>query len=172
MTMESARMSSIDDFIIINEADRGPAFADPVFARKYKLSVPDFPHHIVAWYREADERFSVACYIHFTDCGDILLGGGACTDDRVLRRMTDEQRGLVREAGGLYLHALRWSIEHFSERFAAIFGHCHDALAERVDRAAGFESTDHEGLLVYWTREVAARRRRQMIAKAFTFIPF
>ena len=57
--MESARMSSIDDFIIINEADRGPAFADPVFARKYKLSVPDFPHHIVAWYQPVLNRLTM-----------------------------------------------------------------------------------------------------------------
>ena len=165
-------MASIDDFIIINEADRGPAFADSIFARKYKLAVPDFPHHVVAWFREEDGRFSVACYIHFTDCGDILLGGGACADDRVLRRMSEQQRACVRDAGGMYLHALRWSIEHFAERFAAIFGYCGDALAERVDRAAGFESTDHERLLVYWTREVETRRRQQMVAKAFSFIPF
>ena len=33
---------AIDDFIIVTEVDRGPAFAEPIFQRKYKASVPDF----------------------------------------------------------------------------------------------------------------------------------
>jgi hypothetical protein len=165
-------MSGIDDFIFIEEVDRGPAFAEAIFQRKYGLSVPDFPHHVVAWYRAGQQAFSVACYIHFTDCGDILLGGGACTDDRVLRRMSDDERAAVRAAGGLYLHTLKWSLVHFGERFAAVFGYCGDALAERVDRAAGFESTGHDRLLAFWTRSVDERRRAQMIAKAHSFIPF
>ncbi|HMM65650.1 MAG TPA: hypothetical protein PKC03_01805 [Dokdonella sp.] len=165
-------MSNIDDFIIVNEADRGPAFATPIFQRKYRLPVPEFPHHVIAYHRGDDDMFSVGCYIHFTDCGDILLGGGACTDDRVLRRMSADQRDCVRAAGGLYLHTLKWSLRHFGDRFAAVFGYCGDALAERVDRAAGFESTAHDRLLVYWTREVEPGRKAQMVAKAFSFIPF
>lgn len=165
-------MIDIDDFIIVNEAERGPAFAAAVFQRKYKLPVPEFPHHVIACFHEADDRFSVACYIHFTDCGDILLGGGACTDDRVLRRMSTEQRDCIRASGGLYLHTLKWALRHFGERFSAVFGYCGDALAERVDRAAGFESTQHDHLLVYWTREVDPRLRAQMVAKANSFVPF
>jgi hypothetical protein len=126
----------------------------------------------VAYYRTAEGASLLACYVHFTDCGDILLGGGACVDDRVLRRMSTQQRDAVREAGGIYRHALEWSVRHFSARFAAIFGYCGDALAERIDRAAGFESTPHDHLLVYWTRESDTRRRRQMIAKANSFAPF
>ncbi|MEZ5461772.1 hypothetical protein [Dokdonella sp.] len=165
-------MSNIDDFIIINEAEQGPAFATELFQRKYKLPVPEFPHHVVACFREPDGRFSVACYIHFTDCGDILLGGGACVDDRVLRRMSAEQRDCVRASGGLYQHTLGWALRHFGPRYSAVFGYCGDALAERVDRAVGFESTRHDRLLVYWTREVERRLQDQMIAKAHSFEPF
>ncbi|MGB0134651.1 hypothetical protein [Dokdonella sp.] len=165
-------MNDIDDFIVVNEADRGPSFAADVFLRKYRLPVPEFPHHVLAWFREGDGRFSVACYIHFTDCGDILLGGGACTDDRVLRRMSREQRDCIRASGGLYLHTLKWALRHFGARYSAVFGYCGDALAERVDRAAGFESTRHDHLLVYWTREVDQALRKQMVAKANSFIPF
>lgn len=170
--MEHGALTGIDEFIHIEEVDRGPAFAELIFRRKYGLSVPDFPHHVVAWYRGHGESFSVACYIHFTDCGDILLGGGACTDDRILRRMGENERAAVRAAGGLYLHTLKWSLAHFGHRFAAVFGYCGDALAERVDRAAGFVSTEHDRLLVYWTRQIEERRRKQMIAKAHSFIPF
>ena len=162
---------TLDDFIVLHECGDIPDAAEPLFQRKYQRGVPDFPHHVVATYRAGAES-PLLCYIHFTDCGDILLGGGACVDDRVLRRMTLEQRDLIRDAGGIYQHALRWSVRHFAPRFAAIFGYCGDALAERIDRAVGFESTPHEHLLAYWTREVDARRRRQMIEKANSFAPF
>ena len=162
---------TLDDFITLEETSDVPAAAEPLFQRKYQRAVPDFPHHVVATYRAGADT-PLLCYIHFTDCGDILLGGGACVDDRVLRRMTVEQRDLIRDAGGIYQHALRWSVRHFAPRFAAIFGYCGDALAERIDRAVGFESTAHEHLLAYWTRDIDARRRRQMVEKANSFAPF
>jgi len=165
-------MSSIEGFVFIKEASHELESADALFQRKYRLSLPAFPHHVVANYRAADGSTAVACYIHFTDCGDLMLGGGACSDDRVLRRMDAAQRLAVRDAGGLYLHTLKWSLRHFGPRFSAIFGYCGDALAERVDRAAGFQSTDHPHLLVYWTRVVDQNSRAQVIAKANSFTPF
>ncbi|HZP66991.1 MAG TPA: hypothetical protein VFB32_11845 [Rudaea sp.] len=163
---------NIDDFIAMRVDDDVPAAAEPLFQRKYRRPVPDFPHHVTAAYRAGEGHAPLACYIHFTDCGDILLGGGACVDDRVLRRMSAEERDIVRAAGGIYQHALRWSVAHFAPRFAAVFGYCGDALAERIDRAVGFESTDYEHLLAYWTREVDPRKRRQMVEKANSFAPF
>lgn len=162
---------TLDDFIMMGEGSDIPVAAEALFRRKYQRGVPDFPHHVIASYRDGADT-PLVCYIHFTDCGDILLGGGACVDDRVLRQMKIEQRDLIRAAGGIYQHALRWSVRHFAPRFAAIFGYCGDALAERIDRAVGFESTAHEHLLVYWTRDVDARRRHQMVEKANSFAPF
>ena len=91
-------MTHIDEFILIEEVQGGPAFASELFQRKYRLPVPEFPHHVVAFFRNADGSCVPACYVHFTDCGDLILGGGASTDDRVLRRMDAAQRvvGLVR----------------------------------------------------------------------------
>jgi hypothetical protein len=162
---------TLDDFIVLDESGDIPAAAEPLFRRKYQRGVPDFPHHVVATFRGSVEA-PLVCYIHFTDCGDILLGGGACVDDRVLRQMSLEQRDLIRAAGGIYQHALRWSVRHFAPRFAAIFGCCGDALAERIDRAVGFQSTRHDKLLVYWTRDSDERQRRQMVEKANSFAPF
>jgi hypothetical protein len=163
---------SIGDFIQVHESEDAPDTLGPLFRRKYGRDLPQFPHHVAAYYRGEAGNPAPACYIHFTDCGDILLGGGACVDDRVLRRMTAEQRAAVRDAGGLYHHALAWSVRHFAPRFAAVFGYCGDRLAERVDRAVGFQSTAHERLLVHWTRDVDARRRAHMVEKANAFVPF
>jgi len=162
----------IDDFISVQETEDIAEVAESLFQRKYQRSVPQFPHHVVAFHRTDEAAPLPVCYVHFTDCGDILLGGGACVDDRVLRRMTSAQRDSVRAAGGIYQHALQWSVRHFSPHFAAIFGYCGDALAERIDRAVGFDSTPHEHLLVYWTRDSDDGHRRQMIAKANSFAPF
>ena len=162
---------TIEQFVHVEETADVPHAAQALFRRKYRLDIPDFPHHVVAYFK-TETDLQPLCYVHFTDCGDILLGGGACSDDRLMRRMSTAQRDFVRSAGGLYHHVLAWSVRHFAARFAAIFGFCGDALAERVDRAVGFESTPHERLLVYWTREVEPHRRRQMIAKAHSFGAF
>ena len=163
---------NVDDFIEIDFGEEVPSEAAALFLRKYGHPIPEFPHHVVVSYRQPDSIAAPLCYVHFTDCGDILLGGGACVDDRVVRRMLADQRAAIRAAGGIYQHALRRSVEHFAPRFSAIFGYCGDALAERIDRAVGFESTPHEHLLVYWTREVGPLHQRQMIAKAQAFAPF
>lgn len=163
---------TIDEFIDVREVDDAREVAGDLFARKYRVGVPDFPHHVIAFFRGADGSEVPACYIHFTDCGDILLGGGACTDDRILRRMSEAQRDALRAVGGVYQHALTWAVRHFGQRFAAVFGYCGDPLAARVDLAAGFAWTDHPHLLVYWTRDVDAVRRRQMLAKAHSFGAF
>jgi hypothetical protein len=163
---------SIENFITLSASEDVPAIAESLFQRKYRRSVPDFPHHVIATYRSPDSDPQLACYIHFTDCGDILLGGGACVDERVLRRMSNVEREAIHAAGGIYQHSLRWAVQEFSSRFAAIFGYCGDALAERIDRAVGFQSTVHPRLLVYFTRTVDARRQHHMVEKANSFSPF
>jgi hypothetical protein len=162
---------NIEDFIDVRETEDAPAALESLFRRKYQRTLPQFPHHVAAYHRDQGGAVPL-CYVHFTDCGDILLGGGACVDNRMLRRMTHDQRAAVHAAGGMYHHVLAWSVRHFAPRFDAIFGYCGDALAERVDRAVGFRSTAHERLLVYWTRDVDARRRGHMIEKANAFVPF
>ncbi len=163
---------NVDDFIDVEFGDAVSQAAQALFVRKYARALPEFPHHVVANYVGPDSAPIPLCYVHFTDCGDILLGGGACVDDRVVRRMPAEQRDAIRAAGGIYQHVLHRSVAYFAPKFSAIFGFCGDALAERIDRAVGFESTPHEHLLVFWTQAVAPRLRHQMIAKAQAFTPF
>jgi hypothetical protein len=164
--------SGLDAFVRVAADEDVPQPAQALFQRKYRRDIPEFPHHVVAYATPAGAAEQALCYVHFTDCGDILLGGGACTDDRVLRRLALREREALRQAGGPYQHALVWAVRHFAPRFSAIFGYCGDALAARVDRAVGFVDTGLPHLLVYWTREVDQRRRAQMIAKAHSFAPF
>src|SRR3569832_1358240 len=98
---------SIDDFITVSEVDEGPAFADALFQRAYRKPAPDFPHHIVAFYRRDDGAQVPVSYVHFTDCGDIFLAGGASTDGAILRSMTAQQQEALHEYGGVMPATLR-----------------------------------------------------------------
>jgi len=163
---------SIDKFITVTEVDEGPAFADALFQRAYKKPAPDFPHHIVAFYRRADGAQVPVSYVHFTDCGDIYLAGGACTDGVVLRSMTTEQQAALHEYGGLMLATLRHGFALYGPRCQAIFTCCGDKRALETTPKVGFIETGIEFLLVNWLDSVDAKRRREMTSKAANFMPF
>jgi len=164
--------SAVDRFIQVSEVDDAVEIAQPLFDRRYRLPVPEFPHHVAAMYTGADGTRALACYIHFTDCGDLILCGGACTDNRVLRRMSETERDALREVGGIFQHTLAWSQRHFGARFAAVFGYTGDTLTKRVIDTLGWVPTPHPHLVVYWMQPVDERKRRQMIAKAHSFGAF
>jgi hypothetical protein len=169
---ELPALSAIDRHVVIRVVEDGKVFADPIFLRRYRSVAPDFPHHVLAFYRADDGSETPVCYIHFTVMGDYLLGGGACVDDRVLRRMNAAARAAIREAGGLYQYTLSWAVRHFSSQCLAIFGYCGDALAERADLAVGFTRTSHPKLLVYFTRDLETTERDRLIAEANAVGPF
>lgn len=159
-------------FITVTEIDSADLQVSDLFKRKFAHPPPDCPHHVVGHYRDAGGESHLACYIHFREFGESLLGGGACVDDRVLRRMSAEERSAVREAGGLYHLALSWSVRHFAPRCLAVFGFCGDGLAERVDLSVGFVRTVHPKLLVYFTRELDLSEQSRLIAEAHANGPF
>ena len=163
---------SIEDFVVVRVVEDGKPLADPIFQRRYRADAPDFPIHVLAFHRSPDGGEIPLCYIHFTEQGDLLLGGGACVDDRVLRRMSPAAREAIRAAGGLYQHALAWSVRTLGPRTKAIFGFCGDALAERADLAVGFQRTGHDKLLVYFTQDVSPVERERLIAEAHAVGPF
>jgi hypothetical protein len=178
---------AIDEVIVVREVDDGPGIAGAIFERRYKQAIPDFPLHVVAFHRGASADASelpvngpanaargevACCYIHFTIDGELIFGGGACVDDRVLRAMPAADRAAVKAAGGLYFHTLSWSVRHFEGRFDAVFGYCGDALAKRIDLAAGFSETTHDKLLVRWLRPLDASRQAEAMARAAALMPF
>lgn len=155
----------------ISEIDSALPAAD-LFRRKFEHPPPQHPHHVAAFHCAADGSLTLGCYVHFWSFGDILLGGGACVDDRVLRRLTPDQRAGLREHGGLYRLVLDHAVQRFAPHHAAIFGYCGDRRAREVDLAAGFSATAHDKLLVYWTRELHPVHQQALIAKAHALGPF
>lgn len=158
--------------IDIREEEDGAAIAGGLFRRSFGDEPPAFPHHVIAYHRDARGGEVAACYVHFTPAGRILLGGGACVDRRAMRAMGPREREAVRAAGGLYRMTLEWATRHFAPSYDAIFGYCGDPLAERVDRSVGFRKTGHAHLLVYWLRDLAAHERERLVAQANSYGPF
>ncbi len=165
-----ARLPVPEGFSIAVE-DEPTADVVALFARRFGHPLPGCPHHVVARVR-ADGVSAPICYIHFTEHAGVLLGGGACIDDRLLRRLDAQVRRALKAGGGPYQASLRWAVAHFAPRFPAIFGYCGDVLAERADRAVGFEPTGHPHLLVYFTRPLDPSERERLVAIAQAVGPF
>jgi hypothetical protein len=163
---------NIEGFISVAEVDDGVALAQDLFHRAYGKPLPDFPHHIVAFYHRPDGVQVPVSYVHFTDCGDIYLAGGACTDGNVLRSMTAGQQDALHEYGGLMLATLRHGFALYGPHCEAIFTCCGDRRALETTPKVGFIETGIEYLLVNWLQAADAKRRREMTAKAANFMPF
>jgi hypothetical protein len=157
--------------IVVAEVEDGGRIANALFRLRYGQDAPDFPSHVIAFWREGETEIPL-CYIHFTAQGEILLGGGACVDNRALRRLPADLRDAIRAAGGLYKYSLAWSVRHFAPHFAAIFGYCGDKLAERADLAVGFNKTEYARLLVYFTRPLDTAKQQKLIEQANAVGPF
>jgi hypothetical protein len=158
--------AAIEPTIVITEVDDARPFFGDLFRRKFGDPMPAYPHHVGTFHRCADGRFTPLSYLHLLPHGDIILVGGGCTDGEAIRSLPEADRTAIREAGGLLLHALRYSFERFADRCDAYFGHCGDARAYEVDMQAGFEPTMHDQLIVRWHKPLDPLRRRELVAKA------
>jgi len=161
----------ISDFIVVEEID-DPSLADGLFQRGYHKETPRFPHHVVAWYIRDDGSRVPVSYVHFTDCHDIWLAGGAATDGEVLRSMKPEHQQALRDYGGLMLATLRYGFEHYGPQCEAIFTCCGDARALATTPKLGFAETGIQYLLVNFLRSLSDRRKSELTAKAASFMPF
>ena len=160
------------DWLEIREAEDGKQQATAMFQRCFGQTPPDFPVHVLAFWRPFGAAPVPLCYIHCTDAGEYLLGGGVCVDKAALRRVPPPQRAALREMGGLYALTLQWCLQHFRSRSRAIFGYIGDALAKRIALSAGFERTEHQHLLVYWTQPSTPAERAALVAQAHLEGPF
>lgn len=160
------------DYVRVEIIEDARHLIDPMFLRRYRQPAPNYPHHVVTFCRTTSGEWLPAAYMHFIDRGDYLLGGGACVDDHVIRRMNTENRKAIAAAGGLYFHALRWALAELTPRCSAIFGYCGNRLAERINLSSGFVRTPHPHLLVYFTKPLTEAEQHRLIEAAQQVGPF
>ncbi len=163
--------ATLRDFIVLSIVDDGAVFGGSIFRRKYAAEPPDFPQHVVAFYRAGDAFIPVS-YLHVNLVEGVGLIGGGATDGSVFAHMAPAERAAISEAGGLLLQTLRFSFARFARDCEAFFGHCGDARAFAVDMQAGFQPTAHENLLVHWHRLLDQTRRDALTAQVHALGPF
>ncbi|AKS41360.1 hypothetical protein WM2015_981 [Wenzhouxiangella marina] len=151
-------------------AEAGP-LAEPIFQRKYGAPAPAHGHHLLVFCR-CGEDWLPGSYLNYLEHRDAMLIGGACTDGRVLARMSEAGQAAVRDAGGLMLQAVRYGEARFASCSVGTFGHCGDARSWSVLAQCGYERLDDPHLIVRWNRRPAPWARRRLIRSVAALGPF
>jgi hypothetical protein len=158
--------SRLAPFIIVAEVERGDRFVHALFSRKFGHAPPDYGHHLVAFYRRADGSFVPVAYLHLLVQGAIGLVGGGCTDGDVVRSMSEDERRMIAESGGLLLQMLRFCFAKFEQGLEAFFGTCGNARAREVDLKAGWVDTGITHLMTRPNRPLDPKRYEELLAQA------
>ena len=158
--------------ILITKVSDGPFFIDDLFQRKFGHPAPEHGNSVVCFYRKTWQEFVPVCYVNFNPHDEIMLGGGATTDVFSFRKMPRHLISEIKQAGGIYLHLLKFSIDYFRDDCEAFFGYTADKLALEVDIKAGFEPTKYKHLVAHFHKPVSAERRDFLIDKANGVGPF
>lgn len=172
LTDRSRELELLRPFVTVSECMDPTDEVDALMRRLLNVGAPAFPLHFLTHVTLADGSRPLACYIHATDCGDLVLTGGACTDNRLLRRLPPEQRELLRQVGGIYRYTIMHMQVALRDRFAALFACCGNKAAERIMLDTDAVRAGPDELFVCWLHEVGEKQREQMKAKACSFMPF
>lgn len=159
-------------FLIFECVQDGAPYAGDLFKRKFGDPIPNHPNHYIAIYRSGINTLHVASYGHVTLHQGIGLGGGSCSDERILRLMSPVERQALRAAGGLHCLLIQYIFERFAEQAAMIFAYCGDNRAELVDLRAGFEKTDRTFLLRKILRPISDAEVETLTERAAAIGPF
>jgi hypothetical protein len=163
---------TVPDCLVLTEVEDGPAFVGALFRRRFAQELVRFGHHHVAFHRRGDGTFAPVGYLHVTDCREIGLVGGGCTDDRLLAALADDEQAAIRDSGGVLIHLVRHVFERHRQRFEAFYGVCGNPRAYAVIVEAGFVPTADPQLLVHCPRPLDAARLALLTEKATSFMPF
>ncbi len=158
--------------VLITTVDDGPFFIDGLFQKKFAHPAPEHGFSVVCFYRKDWQQFIPVCYANFLKHDEIMLGGGAITDVFAFRNMPPGLFGEIKNAGGIYLHLLKFALYHFRNDCEAFFGYTADKLALEVDIKAGFEPTKYPHLIAHFHKPLTTAQRDLLIEKAHAFGPF
>jgi hypothetical protein len=153
----------LSSFIVLTEVAEGWHFAEPIFRKKYAAPAPHHGRHLLAWYRDG-ERWIAASYLNYLPFRSAMLIGGACTDGRVLRGMSESEQSAVALAGGLMRQLVCYGEQRFAAESVGTFGHCGDMRSWSVLSSCGYRRLDDPHLIVRWNREPEGHAREQLLS--------
>lgn len=159
-------------FLIFVESSSAEPLVGELFRRKFGDPPPAVGRHFVSLVRAEEGHLHVLGYTHFMPFDSVMLGGGACTDERVLRLLSRPQRNAISVEGGAYYLLLSFAIGRLRQRCEALFGYCGDKRAEDVDLRAGFKRTTHKHLLALFAEGVPPSRQQRLVESVAALGPF
>lgn len=175
-TMPASAIDTVPDnvrtFLTITEIDDARFIAGALFRRKYAQTPPEMPRHLAAFYRTADGMLRLAGYSHMRPFGEVYLSGGSCTDGDTIRAMSTAHREALHAAGGVLFLILKYAFAKYAGECEAFFGHCGDARALEVTRAAGFVETGFQHVIAHFHKPLSESARRALVAKVVALGPF
>lgn len=169
MTLTSAQLHP---FIVVTEVAEGAPFAEPIFQRKYAAAAPVHGHHLIAWHRSGVDSWAPASYLNYLPYRGAMLIGGACTDGRVLRAMSEVERRAIDSSGGLMMQLVRYGEARFADESIGTFGHCGDARSWSVLERCGYVRLNDPHLIVRWNREPGGAVREELLLAIKSIGPF
>jgi hypothetical protein len=150
--------------LIVTEVDAAE-LASELFAATFKHSIPDFPRHFVALYRDSNSALKVAGYIHYTAWEEsVWLCGGLCIDPDAYSWTSEAEAAEWKHVGGLGEILLRATFARLMDR-PAIFGHCGNDKQLRHDLNVGFVPAGPPFLLVKWNRAMSLPDQARLVAR-------
>jgi hypothetical protein len=164
--------AQLHPFIVVSEVAEGAPFAEPIFQRKYAAAAPLHGHHLLAWYRKGEESWVPASYLNYLPFRGAMLIGGACTDGRVVRGMSDAERHAIDSSGGLMMQLVRYGEAKFAAESVGTFGHCGDARSWSVLEQCGYIRLNDPHLIVRWNREPEGVVREDLLTAVKSIGPF
>ncbi len=147
-------------------------FVKDLFQKKFGCAPPKQGIHLIGFYKNKDGYYLPASYICLTPFKKTLLVGGVMTDGRVIKQMSDEEKQIITECGGIYLNLLKYTFERFAQDCDAFFGYCNNPRALEVDLAAGFVETEYQYLLVNFHKPLSAWRKKKLFKIVNKLGPF
>lgn len=164
--------AELRDFLTITEIDSAEILVGDLFQRKFREVVPTFPRHIVAIYRDVNGMPHIAGYSHMRPYENVYLSGGSCSNGETIRRMSDHERAILGDAGGVWHFILKYAFRKYAECCDAFFGYCGDKRALEVAIASGFIMTAHRHIIVNWHRPMTEESKNETVRKVVALGPF
>ena len=162
----ASEFPQLAEFWQTTEVSGGGFFINDLFQRKYALDAPGFGHHWVSFYHADSGEFWPVNYIHAREYGPMILIGGVMTDGMAVKKMSEEHREALIEAGGFYYVALRTVFAIMAEQCEAFMGYIGDARSHQVSTAAGFRDTGHPHLVAKFHPAVSSKRQAELLEAA------
>ena len=156
------KQSNLFQIITPIVVDNGKFFINDLFNKKFGCDAPDKTNHLIAFYKSNSGNILPVTYTSFLPHKNVILVGGAMTNGDVIKSMSDEEKKIISDSGGIYLNMLKYAFKHFANECDAFFGLVNDPRALEVDLTAGFQKTPYQFLVAHYHKPISKWKKNKL----------